>query len=206
MQFQRNANISGSRICPRSSLLMPTSMGTYRHAWRYPVPFAVKIHHQNITPNPSRLGVFVCGFPKPRGGPGYFACASRSACGRHDRPGSPLLRPIFSRNLRQLLRRGTRTSPCAPVTYARVAAIVGLVWDLGAGLKGLAAVRATSGHRRGFHAKSAWKPRPRGDGREVAASTTAGTVMPRRSKVAPIAWASRSVSRVSRSSSTDRSK
>lgn len=45
MQFQRNENVSGSRICPRSSLLMPTSMGTYRHAWRYPVPFAVKIHH-----------------------------------------------------------------------------------------------------------------------------------------------------------------
>ena len=65
------------------------------------------LHHYSA-PNRSRLGVFVCEPPKPRGVPGHFACASRSAHGRHDRPGSPLFRPVFSRNLRQLLRHGTR--------------------------------------------------------------------------------------------------
>ena len=72
------------------------------------VGFRSRLHHQNIAPNRSRLGVFVCGFPKPRGLRGRSACASRSARGWYDRPGSPLFRPIFSRNLRQLLRRGTR--------------------------------------------------------------------------------------------------
>ena len=57
----------------------------------------------------------------PRGVPGRLACAGRSGYGRHDPPGSPLYRPLFSRNLRQLPCRGTRRQPLITRTCARVA-------------------------------------------------------------------------------------
>ena len=75
--------------------------------------------HQNSAPNCSQLGVFICGFRPSRGAPGHSACASSSLSDRHHAPGSPLFRPIFSRNLRQLLRRGTRRRRCSSTTCAR---------------------------------------------------------------------------------------
>lgn len=72
------------------------------------VSFLVKLHHHYSAPNRSRLGVFVCGIRAPRGTPARSACATRRSPDRHHAPSSPLFRPIFSRNLRQLLRRGTR--------------------------------------------------------------------------------------------------
>ena len=76
------------------------------------------LHHYSA-PNCSQLGVFICGFRPSRGAPGHSACASSSLSDRHHAPGSPLFRPIFSRNLRQLLRRGTRRRRCSSTTCAR---------------------------------------------------------------------------------------
>ncbi len=75
-------------------------------------------HHHLLTPNRSRLGVFICGIPTPRGVPRHSACATSRSPDRHHAPGLPLFRPIFSRNLRQLLRRGTRRRRCASTTCA----------------------------------------------------------------------------------------
>jgi hypothetical protein len=76
-----------------------------------------ELHHHYSAPNLSRLGVFICGFRTPCGLPGRSACAARLAKG-DTAPGLPLCRPIFSRNLRQLLRCGTRRRRCSSTTYA----------------------------------------------------------------------------------------
>ena len=81
-----------------------------------------RLHHYSA-PNRSRLGVFISASRKPRGVPGRSACADGRRTRGRDAPGSPLFRPLFSRNLRQLLRRGTRTRPCAPETCAHAIAI-----------------------------------------------------------------------------------
>ena len=80
-------------------------------------------HHHYSAPNRSRLGVSISGVRRRRGVPGHSACAASRRTRGHDAIGSPLFRPIFSRNLRQLLRRGTRTRPCVPATCARAIAI-----------------------------------------------------------------------------------
>ena len=77
-----------------------------------------ELHHQNSAPNPSRLGVFICGFHTPRGLPGRSACAASRLAKGDTALGSPLFCPIFSRNLRQLLRRGSRRRPCPSTTCA----------------------------------------------------------------------------------------
>jgi len=77
-------------------------------------------HHQNSTPNPSRLGVSISASRKPRGDRARSACA-RGAHGLGRRAaGSTLFRPLFSQNLHQLFRRGTRTLSCAVGIYACV--------------------------------------------------------------------------------------
>lgn len=68
---------------------------------------------------PFSVGRFLCGIRPPRGVPGHSAGATSRSPERHHAPGSPLSRPIFSRNLRQLLRRGTRRRRCASTTCAR---------------------------------------------------------------------------------------
>ena len=54
------------------------------------------------------MGVSISASRKPRGDRAHSACASHSGHERPDPPGSPLFCPIFSRNPRQLLRRGKR--------------------------------------------------------------------------------------------------
>src|SRR6218665_1393116 len=78
----------------------------------------VDLHPHYSAPTRSRLGVFICGFRTPRGLPGRSACAASRLAKGDTVPGSPLFRPIFSRNLRQLLRRGTRRQCCPSSTCA----------------------------------------------------------------------------------------
>ena len=80
-------------------------------------------HHHYSAPNRSRLGVSISGFRRRRGVRGHSACADGRRTRGHDAPGSPLFRSLFSRNLRQLPCRGTRTRPSLAVIYARAAAI-----------------------------------------------------------------------------------
>jgi len=78
---------------------------------RISVPVADAFHHQNSTPNCSRLGVLVSAPRKPRGDHACFACA-RGVHGLGQRvAGSTLFCSLFSQNLHQLFRGGTRTLP-----------------------------------------------------------------------------------------------
>ena len=63
----------------------------------------------NSTPNPFLLGVFVSGFRRRRGVPGRSGRAAGRLPERHNSPGSPLFRPLFSRNLSQPRSRGTQS-------------------------------------------------------------------------------------------------
>ena len=81
--------------------------------------FSVKLHHQNLTPNPSRLGVSISASRKPRGVRAYSACAGGvHGLGRRA-AGLTLFCPLFSQNLHQLFRGGTRSLRCSSNTYAR---------------------------------------------------------------------------------------
>ena len=75
--------------------------------------------HQKLTPNPSRLGVSISASRKPRGVRAYSACAGGvHGLGRRA-AGLTLFCPLFSQNLHQLFRRGTRRLRCSSNTYAR---------------------------------------------------------------------------------------
>ena len=78
----------------------------------------VDFRHQNSAPNCSQLGVFISASRKSRGDRAHSACASHPRHERPNSPGLPLFCPIFSRNLRQPLRRGTRRRRCSSATYA----------------------------------------------------------------------------------------
>ena len=53
-------------------------------------------HHQNLTPNPSRLGVFICASRISRGAPAHSACASGVLWPGRKIPGYPPFRPLPS--------------------------------------------------------------------------------------------------------------
>jgi len=101
------------RKCAETAELSPDFRMVYSHghgvlackAGRFPIRgnYTTTIQRPTVL-----LGVFLCGFRTPRRLPGRSACANRAGHGRRDPPSSPLFCPIFSRNLRQLLRRGTR--------------------------------------------------------------------------------------------------
>ena len=81
--------------------------------------FSSVFHHQNLTPNPSRLGVSISASRKPRGVRAYSACAGGvHGLGRRA-AGLTLFCPLFSQNLHQLFRGGTRSLRCSSNTYAR---------------------------------------------------------------------------------------
>ena len=76
--------------------------------------FSSVFRHQNLTPNPSRLGVSISASRKPRGVRAHSACAGGGHGLGHRAAGLTLFCPLFSQNLHQLFRRGTRTLPvCA---------------------------------------------------------------------------------------------
>ncbi len=98
--------------------------------FKMPVLSVEFLHHQNSTPNPYRLGVSISTSRKPRGD-----CAhSARARGVHDLTrravSSTLFCPLFSQNLHQLFRRGTRTVPYLLATYI-VFAVVRIVAAFG---------------------------------------------------------------------------
>ena len=76
--------------------------------------------HHNLTPNCSQLGVSICTSRKPRGDRAHSACAGggHGLCRRA--AGLTLVCPLFSQNLHQLFRRGTRPLPSAARNYACV--------------------------------------------------------------------------------------
>ena len=75
--------------------------------------FGSGFRHQNLTPNPSRLGVFISASRKPRGVRAHSACAGGGHGLGHRAAGLTLFCPLFSQNLHQLFRSGTRTLPVA---------------------------------------------------------------------------------------------
>lgn len=79
-----------------------------------------ELHHQNSTPNCSQLGVFICASRMTRGVPAHSACASGWSDTVPMEASSTLFCPLFSRNLCQLFRRSTRTSPCTTTSCACV--------------------------------------------------------------------------------------
>ena len=76
--------------------------------------------HQNSAPNCSQLGVFICASRKPRGDRTHSACARGVRDLTRRAVSSTLFCPLFSQNLHQLFRRGTRTLPYAARNYACV--------------------------------------------------------------------------------------
>ena len=69
--------------------------------------------HHLSTPNCSQLGVFICVSRMTRGVPAHSACARGWSETVPMAASSTLFRPLVSRNLCQLFRRSTRTSPYA---------------------------------------------------------------------------------------------
>ena len=78
------------------------------------------LHHHYSAPNCSQLGVFICVSRMTRGVPAHSACARGWSDTVPMAAGSTLFCPLFSRNLSQLFRRSTRTSPCATTSCACV--------------------------------------------------------------------------------------
>lgn len=78
--------------------------------------FGSGFHHQNSTPNCSRLGVFISTSRKPRGDRARSACARGASSLGRSAAGLTLFCPLFSQNLHQRFRRGTRTLPAAAMT------------------------------------------------------------------------------------------
>ena len=76
--------------------------------------------HQNSAPNCSQLGVFICVSRMTRGVPAHSACARGWSDTVPMAASSTLFCPLFSRNLCQLFRRSTRTSPCTTTSCACV--------------------------------------------------------------------------------------
>lgn len=76
--------------------------------------------HHYSTPNCSQLGVFTSGSPKTCGVHAHSACARGQSGQWPMGASSTLFCSLFSRNLRQLLRRSTRTSPYATTSCACV--------------------------------------------------------------------------------------
>ncbi len=69
-----------------------------------------RLHHQNSTPNCSRLGVSICTSRTSRRVRAHSACARGASALSRRAAGSTLFCPLFSQNLHQLFRSGTRTS------------------------------------------------------------------------------------------------
>ena len=80
----------------------------------------IPLCHQNSAPNCSQLGVFICVSRMTRGVPAHSACARGWSDTVPMAASSTLFCPLFSRNLCQLFRRSTRTSPCATTSCACV--------------------------------------------------------------------------------------
>ncbi len=87
------------------------------------------LHHQNLTPNPSRLGVSISASRKPRGVRAHSACAGGGYGLGHRAAGLTLFCPLFSQNLHQLFRRGTRTLTFVAIAYV-CASLQGFPEDL----------------------------------------------------------------------------
>ena len=85
--------------------------------------------HQNLTPNPSRLGVSISASRKPRGVRAHSARAQGGHGLSHRAASSTLFCPLFSQNLHQLFRRGTRTLTFFAIAYVR-ASLQGFPADL----------------------------------------------------------------------------
>ena len=84
--------------------------------------FRVSPCHQNSAPNCSQLGVSICASRKPRGDRTHSACARGVRDLTRRAVSSTLFCPLFSQNLHQLFRQGTRTLPYAARNYACVGA------------------------------------------------------------------------------------
>ena len=82
--------------------------------------FGSVFRHQNSAPNCSQLGVFICVSRMTRGVPAHSACARGWSDTVPMAASSTLFCPLFSRNLCQLFRRSTRTSPCTTTSCACV--------------------------------------------------------------------------------------
>lgn len=86
-------------------------------------------HHQYLAPNCSQLGVSISTSRKPRA----VRAHSARAMGMHGlgrrAVGSTLFCPLFSQNLHQLFRRGTRTLTFVAIAYMR-ASLQGFPADL----------------------------------------------------------------------------
>ncbi len=91
----RNAKVGSSILLRSTTIPRPTSIG-----WAFSYP----------------------GSATPRRIRRRSACATRRRPGVRNAPGSTLSRPLFSQNLRHLLRRSARTRPSFPATCACVAA------------------------------------------------------------------------------------
>ena len=87
------------------------------------------LHHQYLAPNCSQLGVSISTSRKPRAVRAHSACAmGMHGLGRRA-VGSTLFCPLFSQNLHQLFRRGTRTLTFVAIAYVR-ASLQGFPADL----------------------------------------------------------------------------
>ena len=91
--------------------------------------FGSVFHHQYLAPNCSQLGVSISTSRKPRAVRAHSACAmGMHGLGRRA-VGSTLFCPLFSQNLHQLFRRGTRTLTFVAIAYVR-ASLQGFPADL----------------------------------------------------------------------------
>ncbi len=81
--------------------------------------FESSLGHQNLTPNPSLLGVSISTSRKPRGVRAHSACAGGGHGLGHRAASSTLFCPLFSQNLHQLFRRGKRTLAFVAIAYVR---------------------------------------------------------------------------------------
>lgn len=123
MRFQRNASISGSRICPCPARRCPPlwgCLGIVEDTW-----FKVPVESTTTIQRPTSIG-WAFSFPgstTPRGVRRRFACATPWRPGVLKSPSSTLFCSQFSQNLRQLLRRSTRRRPFVAVTCTCVTAI-----------------------------------------------------------------------------------
>ena len=109
--------MGGGGRCAKSILrspCWPQSFLKYPKCFKMPVIEVEVLHHQYLTPNCSQLGVSISASRKPREVRAHSACArGMQGLGRRA-AGSTLFCPLFSQNLHQLFRRGTRTFPsCA---------------------------------------------------------------------------------------------